>query len=204
MIKRSIDIVGSLALIMLTAPLFVLATATVFFSLGRPILFRQIRPGKNEVPFILIKFRTMRNDRGGASDEERLTPAGRWLRRTSLDELPSLVNVLRGEMSLVGPRPLLMKYVPFYTRTERRRHDVRPGLTGWAQVHGRNRLDWDERLKLDVHYVDQQSLAFDLRILLRTVAVVLSRRGTVAAPDTVLADLDVARRDQRSRLSVGA
>ncbi|PEN14505.1 sugar transferase [Longibacter salinarum] len=199
MIKRSIDIVGSLALLTLTFPVLAGAALAVYLSLGRPILFRQIRPGKNEVPFILIKLRTMREDNGEVSDADRLTPVGRWLRRTSIDELPSLINVLRGDMSLVGPRPLLMKYLPFYTETERLRHSIRPGLTGWAQVHGRNNLDWDKRFQLDIYYVKNRSLALDLNILLRTAGTVLSQRGVVPSSNMTLSDLDVARRERRRR-----
>ncbi len=166
-------------LILLSAPLWLpllaLTALAVWFRMGRPVLFRQQRPGLHGKPFTLLKFRTMRVGLGG--DAERLTPFGRWLRRTSLDELPELLNVLRGEMALVGPRPLLMAYLERYTPEQARRHEVRPGLTGWAQVHGRNALSWDERFRLDVWYVDHRSLWLDLRILSLTVGRVLSGRG---------------------------
>lgn len=171
----------------------------VYLRMGSPILFRQVRPGHREDPFTLLKFRTMDVDPSGSrSDAERLTPLGRWLRRTSLDELPSLVHVLTGTMSLVGPRPLLMRYLPYYTPRERIRHTVRPGLTGWAQIQGRNEVDWDRRLALDVWYVQNRSLALDLRILWRTARMVIRQRGVVPAPTTALPDLDDARRSTAS------
>ena len=145
--KRALDVVLGGALLLACAPLLGAVAAAVRVRMGTPVLFRQSRIGKREASFVLLKFRTMRP--GPATDAKRITPLGRWLRRTSLDELPSLLNVLRGDMSLVGPRPLLARYVPHYTDEERLRHRVRPGLTGWAQVHGRNRLDWDARLAHD-------------------------------------------------------
>lgn len=160
-------------------PILVAVAIAVAWDLGRPVLFRQRRPGWRGVPFDLLKFRTMREGDGG--DGDRLTALGRFLRSTSLDELPELWNVVRGEMSLVGPRPLLVRYLERYTPEQARRHEVRPGMTGWAQVHGRNALGWDGRLALDVWYVDNWSLALDLRILAMTVATVVGRRG-IAAP----------------------
>jgi sugar transferase EpsL len=160
-------------------PLLATVAAAVWWRLGRPLLFRQTRPGLHGTPFEILKFRTMRG--GDGEDAERLTRLGLFLRSTSLDELPELWNVVRGEMSLVGPRPLLTQYLDRYTPEQARRHEVRPGITGWAQVHGRNELGWDGRLALDVWYVDHWSLGLDLRILARTVGTVLSRRG-VAAP----------------------
>jgi sugar transferase EpsL len=157
----------------------------VRICLGRPVLYRQRRPGRGGVPFDIIKFRTMRDERDADGqllpDAHRLTRLGRLLRSTSLDELPELINVLRGDMSLVGPRPLLLSYLERYTPEQARRHDVRPGLTGWAQVNGRNAISWDERLAMDVWYIDHRSLTLDLRILARTVASVTSRRGISAA-----------------------
>ena len=159
--------------------------------MGSPILFRQRRVGRNEVPFVLLKFRTMRP--GTEPDEQRLTPLGRWLRRTSIDELPSLINVLRGDMSLVGPRPLLVRYLPYYTSEERLRHRVRPGITGWAQIHGRNELDWDTRLAHDVWYVRHRSLLLDAKILWYTLWIALTGQGVVEAPTTTQRDLDEVR-----------
>lgn len=157
------------------------SAVAVAASMGRPIFFRQRRPGLDGKPFEIIKFRTMRNVAGPdgrpLSDEERLTKVGRFLRATSLDELPELWNVLRGEMALVGPRPLLMQYLGRYDATQARRHEVRPGLTGWAQVNGRNALSWEEKFELDVWYVDHRSLLLDLEILARTILVVLARSG---------------------------
>jgi lipopolysaccharide/colanic/teichoic acid biosynthesis glycosyltransferase len=156
-------------------PLFVLIALGVWWDVGRPILFRQRRPGLHGWPFVLYKFRTMRD--GTGDDASRLTAFGRFLRASSLDELPELLNVLRGEMSLVGPRPLLLEYLDLYTPEEARRHEMRPGITGLAQVSGRNQVPWPERLALDVFYVDHWSLALDARILARTFAAVLNRRG---------------------------
>jgi sugar transferase EpsL len=153
----------------------------VRLKLGSPVLFRQVRPGKNGKPFTMLKFRTMmdaRNENGELlPDDQRLPAFGRMLRSTSMDELPELWNVIRGEMSLVGPRPLLMEYLPRYTREQGRRHEVAPGITGWVQVNGRNSLSWEEKFALDVWYVDNRSLALDLKILLRTLAAVVKRQG---------------------------
>jgi lipopolysaccharide/colanic/teichoic acid biosynthesis glycosyltransferase len=181
--KRVLDIIVSLAGLLLTAPLQALLALLVARKLGLPILFRQERPGFHGKPFILIKFRTMRPpdiNAGLLSDADRLTRFGHRLRSTSLDELPSLWNVLRGEMSLVGPRPLLMKYLERYTPDQARRHDVRPGITGLAQVSGRNALAWEDRLAVDVSYVDRRSLGLDLEILKKTVLLVLRRTGVSA------------------------
>jgi lipopolysaccharide/colanic/teichoic acid biosynthesis glycosyltransferase len=179
--KRSIDVLGATAGLLLAAPLLLLVALAVRVNLGSPVLFRQPRPGRHGRPFTLVKFRTMRDahDRHGRPlpDAERLTRFGRLLRASSLDELPELWNVLRGDMSLVGPRPLLMAYLPHYSAEQARRHEVRPGITGWAQVNGRNALSWDERFRLDVWYVDHQSLALDLHILWRTIGRVLRRDG---------------------------
>ena len=180
-IKRFFDLVtASLALLVIILPLLLLALI-VRINLGSPILFNQVRPGLNGRPFHMIKFRTMTNksDSNGAllPDEERLTPFGRLLRSTSLDELPELWNVLRGDMSLVGPRPLLMEYLPLYSEEQARRHKVRPGITGWAQVNGRNTISWNEKVKLDVWYVDNHSFWLDLKILWKTILKVLLRDG---------------------------
>jgi lipopolysaccharide/colanic/teichoic acid biosynthesis glycosyltransferase len=180
-IKRAFDVVVAGLLLILLSPLLLVLALLVRVKLGSPVLFRQKRPGLGGKPFMLCKFRTMTDARGpdGAllSDAERLTRFGRRLRSTSLDELPELWNVLRGDMSLVGPRPLLMEYLPRYTRTQSRRHEVRPGLTGWAQIHGRNETSWSERLANDVWYVDHRSFRLDVRILLHTAWMVVTRRG---------------------------
>jgi sugar transferase EpsL len=173
--KRAFDVTVAAVGLVLSSPLLGGIAALTWLRMGRPVLFRQRRPGRDGHPFPLVKFRTMRP--GPGPDAERLTPFGRWLRRTSLDELPELWNVLRGHMSLVGPRPLLMSYVARYTPRQARRHEVRPGLTGWAQVNGRNLLSWEERLELDVWYVDHWSFGLDMRILARTIGRALSGRG---------------------------
>jgi lipopolysaccharide/colanic/teichoic acid biosynthesis glycosyltransferase len=179
--KRVFDIVVASAAAILTAPLLVGVAVVVRAAMGSPVLFSQLRPGRHGRPFRIYKFRTMTSATGSDGrpmpDGMRLTPVGRFLRSTSLDELPELWNVLRGDMSLVGPRPLLMEYLPLYTPEQARRHEVRPGLTGWAQVNGRNAVTWEERFALDVWYVEHRSLWLDLVILLRTVRKVLTREG---------------------------
>ena len=181
--KRAFDaVVAGLALLILS-PLIAAVALAVRLKLGRPVIFSQVRPGHRGRPFRLFKFRTMVEHRGLAplsEDARRLTPFGKWLRSTSLDELPELWNVLKGEMSLVGPRPLLLHYLDHYTPFQMRRHEVRPGLTGWAQVNGRNAISWDEKFALDIWYVDNRSLLLDLRILLITVWRVLLRSGISA------------------------
>ena len=171
--KWALDIVVAALALVLLSPLLLLVGLLVLRDVGRPVLFRQLRPGKNGKPFELVKFRTMRNDSaigtGVDSDALRLTRTGRTLRALSLDELPELWNVLKGEMSLVGPRPLLMQYLDRYTPEQARRHEVRPGLTGWAQVNGRNALTWEEKFALDTWYVDNRSFLLDLKILFLTV-----------------------------------
>ncbi len=179
--KRLFDLLGATLLLALLAPLLALLALCVRLKLGAPVVFRQQRPGLHGRPFVLYKFRTMtdRRDAAGAllPDAERLTPFGRWLRSSSLDELPELINVLQGAMSLVGPRPLLMEYLPRYTPAQMRRHEVKPGLTGWAQVNGRNNITWEQRFALDVWYVDHLSWRLDLRILLLTLWVTLTRQN---------------------------
>lgn len=180
-LKRALDVVGSACALVVLSPILFAVAVAVRLKLGSPILFRQTRPGLHGRPFGMIKFRTMRDARGPDGrplpDAERLTPFGRWLRATSLDELPELWNVLKGDMSLVGPRPLLMDYLPLYSPTQSRRHEVRPGITGWAQVNGRNALTWGEKFALDVWYVDNRSLKLDGRILLKTICGLLRREG---------------------------
>jgi lipopolysaccharide/colanic/teichoic acid biosynthesis glycosyltransferase len=178
--KRVVDFLVASIAVLLLSPLFVVIALCVRFTMGSPVFFRQTRPGQGGRAFTLLKFRTMKVEQAGAgvlSDGERLTPLGRVLRRTSLDELPELINVVRGEMSLVGPRPLLMEYLPLYNPEQARRHEVRPGITGWAQVNGRNGIDWEEKFKLDLWYVEHRSFMLDLRILWMTVEGVLSARG---------------------------
>ncbi|MHB1063511.1 MAG: sugar transferase [Georgenia sp.] len=182
-VKRGGDVaIAGLALV-LTAPVQGVVALAVARKLGRPVLFRQDRPGRDGRLFSLVKFRTMRDpdpSAGLVSDADRLTPFGAKLRATSLDELPTLWNVLRGDMSLVGPRPLLPQYLPLYTPEQARRHEVRPGVTGHAQTSGRNALSWEDRFTLDVEYVDQRSFVFDLRILLATLRTVVRRQGIAA------------------------
>ena len=181
MLKRGFDAVAAGGGLVLLSPLLLLIAPLVRINLGSPILFRQERPGLHGEPFELIKFRTMTDERDvdGARvpDAERLTRMGRFLRATSLDELPELWNVLKGDMSLVGPRPLLPEYLPLYTERQARRHEVRPGITGWAQVNGRNAIGWAERLEMDVWYVENRRLLLDLKILVMTVWKVLRRDG---------------------------
>jgi lipopolysaccharide/colanic/teichoic acid biosynthesis glycosyltransferase len=182
--KRLFDLLVSLVgLLLLALPLLVLSFL-VWRKLGGPVLFRQVRPGLHGRPFMMVKFRTMTDDRDGDGelmpDALRLNAFGRFLRASSLDELPELWNVLRGEMSLVGPRPLLMEYLPLYSAEQARRHEVRPGITGWAQINGRNAVSWDERFRLDVWYVNHRSFWLDLKILWQTVRKVVVREGISA------------------------
>ncbi|MFF2092856.1 MULTISPECIES: sugar transferase [Paenibacillus] len=179
--KRLFDLVLSVPAALLLLPVMAAVGLVVRLKLGSPVLFKQQRPGKYGNPFYVLKFRTMRDavDRNGQPlpDEARMTKVGHLLRKLSLDELPQLFNVIRGDMSLVGPRPLLMEYLTLYTEEQARRHDVRPGITGWAQVNGRNTVSWEDKFKLDIEYVEKQSLGFDLRILVKTVVKVLKRDG---------------------------
>jgi lipopolysaccharide/colanic/teichoic acid biosynthesis glycosyltransferase len=188
--KRLFDIaVAFFALLALTVPLLVLALL-IRRKLGNPVLFKQVRPGLRGQPFTMVKFRTMTDERSpdGAllPDAQRLTPFGRFLRASSLDELPELWNVLKGDMSLVGPRPLLMEYLPLYTLEQARRHDVCPGITGWAQVNGRNAISWEDKFALDVWYVNNQNLWLDIKILWMTVKKVLVRDGISAAGEATM------------------
>lgn len=179
--KRMMDIVVSVLALVVLSPLLVLVAVLVRLNLGAPVLFSQVRPGLCGVPFRMYKFRSMTSETGPDGvllpDGMRLRRFGRFLRRTSLDELPELWNVLRGDMSLVGPRPLLMEYLPLYSPRQARRHEVRPGITGWAQVNGRNALSWDEKFEHDVWYVENRSLLLDMRILLKTLVSVVRRDG---------------------------
>ncbi|GAA3535622.1 sugar transferase [Zobellella aerophila] len=180
--KRVFDVIVSILALIILSPVFVIVALEIRKNLGYPVLFRQTRPGKNGKPFEIIKFRTMREAIGDdvnllENDKERMTPLGALLRSTSLDELPELWNVLKGDMSLVGPRPLLMEYLPLYNSNQFRRHEIRPGITGWAQVNGRNSICWDDKFKLDVWYVDNQSFFLDVKILFLTVKKVILRDG---------------------------
>jgi lipopolysaccharide/colanic/teichoic acid biosynthesis glycosyltransferase len=180
-VKRLFDLILVVPSVILMAPFMGLIAVLVRLSMGSPALFRHQRPGKGGRPFVMLKFRTMREarDAGGnpLADQERLTPLGRFLRSTSLDELPELFNVLKGNMSLVGPRPLLMQYLERYTPEQARRHEVKPGLTGWAQVNGRNAIAWEEKFSLDVWYVDNRSLWLDMKIIGMTILKVIRREG---------------------------
>ncbi|MQY52753.1 sugar transferase [Rhodocyclus gracilis] len=190
MLKRLFDVICSLLALILLSPVLLLVAWQIRRKLGSPVLFQQIRPGRYGQPFKMVKFRTMRDaiDVNGnpLPDAERMTPFGSRLRSSSLDELPELWNVLKGEMSLVGPRPLLMEYLPLYTKEQARRHGVRPGVTGWAQINGRNAISWEDKFKLDVWYVDNQSFWVDLKILLLTVKKVFVSEGISGAGEVTM------------------
>ena len=182
--KRLADIIVAASALLILSPVLLWLAWLVKSRLGSPILFRQQRPGLHGRPFEMLKFKSMRDALGPDGqplpDAERLTPFGKWLRDTSLDELPELWNVLKGEMSLVGPRPLLIEYLPLYSPEQKRRHDVRPGVTGWAQVNGRNAISWQDKFALDAWYVDNRSLALDIKIILMTVVKVVKRENVTA------------------------
>lgn len=190
MLKRIFDVAFASIALLLLSPVIIAVAMLIRLRLGSSVLFRQTRPGLNGEPFMMLKFRTMLDAVGSDGrplpDAERLTPFGRALRSASLDELPELWNVVKGDMSVVGPRPLLMDYLPLYSTEQARRHDVRPGITGWAQVNGRNTLSWEEKFKLDVWYVDNRSLRLDLKILWLTVVKVLRREGISAAGEATM------------------
>ncbi len=186
--KRPFDFILSLAAIVLLSPVLLAIVITLVIKLGRPVIFKQERPGVNEKIFTMYKFRTMTDERDGKgnllSDEDRLTRFGIFLRGTSLDELPELFNILKGDMSFVGPRPLLTEYLPLYNEQQRRRHDLRPGMSGLAQVSGRNAITWEEKFNLDIEYVDNVTFLGDLRIIMKTVKIVLLREGIT--PETAM------------------
>jgi len=190
-LKALADRAAALLALLLLLPLLLLLTLLVRWRLGSPVLFRQQRPGYRGRPFWLLKFRTMSDSRDAKgvlrSDAERLTPLGRWLRSRSLDELPELLNILRGEMSFVGPRPLLMHYLPLYSPEQARRHAVQPGISGWAQINGRNSLSWEQKFQLDLWYVEHQNFWLDLRIVLISIWKVLRREGINAAGEATMA-----------------
>ena len=203
-LKRVVDVVGALVALVVLSPVLALLAWRIRRELGTPVLFRQQRPGLHSEIFTLYKFRTMTDERDADGellhDDQRLTDFGRFLRSTSLDELPELWNVLRGDMSLVGPRPLLVEYLELYTPEQARRHEVRPGLTGWSQINGRNDMPWPDKLALDVWYVDHRSGWLDLRILLRTLFVVVTRRGVTLEGEATTVrfagETDAAARDE--------
>jgi len=196
--KRMLDMALSLCGIIVLSPVYLVLWVLIRCKLGKPVLFTQERPGKKEKIFKLYKFRSMTDERDENGqllpDEVRLTRFGKLLRSTSLDELPELFNILKWDMSLIGPRPLLVKYLPYYTEEERHRHDVRPGLTGLAQVNGRNALGWEDRFAYDLEYVEKCSLLMDLKVLGMTVGKVLKRTGTLSGADQTVADFDVYRK----------
>lgn len=199
-VKRLIDVIISGLSLIILSPVLLVLCILVRVKLGSPVLFTQERPGKDEKIFKLYKFRSMtdaRDEKGELlPDEVRLTKFGKLLRSTSLDELPELVNILKGDMSLIGPRPLLVRYLPYYTEEERHRHDVRPGLTGLAQVNGRNALGWENRFSYDLQYVNNLSLGMDIKVLGMTVGKVLKRSGTLSGAEQTVADFDVYRKSQ--------
>ncbi|MDQ7115500.1 sugar transferase [Staphylococcus simulans] len=188
MLKRAIDLAIGSSVFLVSAPILVGASVAIAKSMGRPVLFKQQRPGLNGEPFYIYKFRTMtdaRDDQGELlPDEQRMTKVGSFIRKTSIDELPQLINVIKGDLSLVGPRPLLMEYLPLYSQEQKKRHLVKPGITGWAQVNGRNAISWEAKFKLDVWYVENQSFKLDMYILYKTFINVLNRKD-VSAKDHV-------------------
>jgi len=200
-IKRAIDIAGAAIGLIVLTPVIALVAFAIRVDMGPPVLFLQQRPGLGGKPFTLAKFRTMRDAHGADGqplpDSERLTPLGRFLRATTLDELPELWNVLSGDMSLVGPRPLLMRYLDRYTPLEARRHEVRPGLTGWAQINGRNAISWPEKFALDVWYVDHLSFLLDMKIIFITILKVLQRHGISAEGEATMPEFGLDRTNRR-------
>ncbi len=191
MVKRIFDIVAGVAALVVLSPVLVITALLIKYRLGSPVLFRQVRPGLDGRPFEMVKFRTMTDavDDHGAPlpDIERLTRFGLFMRATSIDELPELWNVIRGDMSIVGPRPLLMDYLPLYSPEQRRRHNVRPGITGWAQINGRNCISWNEKFALDVWYVENMSFWLDIKIILSTIVAVFRRKDVNASESVTMA-----------------
>lgn len=203
-IKRVLDLILSLMALIILMPLMIIIAILVRIKLGSPVIFKQERPGKNEKIFTLYKFRTMTNkkDENGnlLPDEKRLTKFGKILRSTSLDELPELFNILKGDMSIVGPRPLAVQYLPYYTNEERHRHDVRPGLTGLAQIHGRNLLNWEDRFKYDINYTKDITVLKDLNIILKTIIKVFKREDIAIRGKGKTLDFDQYRKQERGTL----
>ena len=191
MLKRLFDIAVSATGLIISAPITLTAAVVIAKKLGKPVLFRQVRPGQDGKPFEIYKFRTMSDERDENGellpDEQRMTPVGTFIRKSSIDELPQLINVLKGDISLVGPRPLLMEYLPLYNDEQKKRHNVKPGITGWAQVNGRNAISWDQKFKLDVWYAENQSFKLDMYIIYKTVINILQRKD-INAPNHVTAE----------------
>ena len=191
MLKRLFDIAVSATGLIISVPITLTAAAVIAKKLGKPVLFRQVRPGQDGKPFEIYKFRTMsdKRDENGEllPDDQRMTPVGTFIRKSSIDELPQLINVLKGDISLVGPRPLLMEYLPLYNDEQKKRHNVKPGITGWAQVNGRNAISWDEKFKLDVWYAENQSFKLDMYIIYKTIINILQRKD-INAPNHVTAE----------------
>jgi lipopolysaccharide/colanic/teichoic acid biosynthesis glycosyltransferase len=206
-LKRLIDFSGSFIGLIVFAPLLIMLLFLVWFKHGWPVFFTQERPGRHGKPFKMIKFRTMTNDcdpQGNLlADSIRTTKTGRFMRKNSLDELPELFNVLKGDMSLVGPRPLLVKYLPYFTEREKKRHSIKPGITGLAQVNGRNLLTWDERLEMDVQYVENLSIGLDIKILFLTIINVVRQRDVLAVSSEFIPDFDDYRKDQLKNKTLG-
>lgn len=202
-IKRILDFILSLLAIIILSPVMLIIYILVRIKLGKPAIFKQQRPGKNEKIFTLYKFRTMTDEKDEDGnllpDEKRLTKFGKILRSTSLDELPELFNILKGNMAIVGPRPLLIRYLPYYTEEERHRHDVRPGLTGLAQINGRNSTNWTERFKLDLKYAQNVSFINDIKIVLKTIMKVLKKQDILVGQEQILLDLDEERKDDNKK-----
>lgn len=196
-IKRILDLILSLIALIILSPLMIFLAILVRIKLGKPVIFKQKRPGKNEKIFTLYKFRTMTDEKDEQGnilpDSERLTKFGRLLRSTSLDELPELINIIKGEMSIVGPRPLLVEYLPFYNEKEKHRHDVRPGLTGLAQINGRNAVNWDERFEYDVRYAKSVTLRNDINIVFKTIKKVIKKEDILVGKEHVMLNLDKER-----------
>ena len=197
-IKRILDIILSLIAIIITLPIFLIVGILILIFIGQPAIFRQKRPGKNEKIFTMYKFRTMTNkkDEDGnlLPDELRLTKLGKFLRKTSLDEIPEFINILKGDMSFVGPRPLLVEYLPYYTEEEHHRHDVRPGLTGLAQVNGRNNLDWNDKFQKDLEYVNNITFINDVKIIIDTIKIVFKREGITDNKSATMTRLNIERK----------
>ena len=191
MLKRAFDIMVSATGLILSSPITLGASVLIAKKLGKPILFRQTRPGEGGKPFQIYKFRTMTDDRDDNGellpDAQRMTPLGSFIRKSSIDELPQLINVLKGDISIVGPRPLLMEYIPLYNDEQKKRHDVKPGITGWAQINGRNAISWDAKFKLDVWYVENQSFKLDLYIIYKTIVNTIKKKD-ITAPNRVTAE----------------
>lgn len=192
--KRIMDVLLASILILILSPLMLIVCLLIKFTDGDPVIFKQKRPGKNAKIFTVYKFRTMTNQKKGKNnhltDMERMTPIGKLLRKTSIDELPQLYNILKGEMSFIGPRPLLVQYLPYYTKDQARRHNVTPGISGWAQVNGRNSLSWEDKFKLDIYYVDNISLKLDIKIFFMTISKILKREGINNSSSVIMTYFD--------------